>query len=163
MSAVVKPASVGATRATDDHESAVCALLVARGRLKDNDLARARRLHEEAPEGTLTALLARLGLVSERELAEAWSERLDAPLLAVKDVPDMPPADFDISVRFLKQQHVVPVRSGEDGLALVVADPADPYPLHAVLLLEEAHRNIEIGGRHVWHVFYRQQRRVQAF
>lgn len=113
---------------------AVCALLVAHGRLKDNDLVRARRLHEEAPEGTLTGLLARLGLVSERDLAEAWSERLDAPLLAARDAPDMPPADIDISVRFLKQQHVVPVRSGEDGLALIVADPADPYPLHAVRL-----------------------------
>jgi general secretion pathway protein E len=134
MSAVVKPASVGATKATDDHESAVCTLLVARGRLKDNDLARARRLHEEAPEGTLTALLARLGLVSERELAEAWAERLNAPLLAARDAPEMPPVDLDISVRFLKQQHVVPVRQGDDGLALMVSDPADTYPLHAVRL-----------------------------
>jgi general secretion pathway protein E len=147
MSAVVKPASVGATRATDDHESAVCALLVARGRLKDNDLARARRLHEEAPEGTLTALLARLGLVSERDLAEAWAERLNAPLLAVKDAPDMPPADLDVSVRFLKQQHVVPVRAGEDGLVLAVADPADPYPLHAVRLATGKEVSLCIGLR----------------
>ena len=134
MSAVVKPASGGTIKATDDHESAVCALLVARGRLKDNDLVRARRLHEEAPEGTLTALLARLGLVSERELAEAWAERLGAPLLAARDAPEMPPVDLDISVRFLKQQHCVPVRMGDDGLALIVADPADTYPLHAVRL-----------------------------
>ncbi|HUA78899.1 MAG TPA: type II secretion system ATPase GspE [Dyella sp.] len=121
-------------KGTEDHESAVCALLVARGRLKDNDLVRAKRLHEEAPEGTLTALLARLGLVSERDLAEAWAERLQAPLLAARDAPDMPPADLDISVRFLKQQHVVPARLGDDSLALVVADPADTYPLHAVRL-----------------------------
>ena len=134
MSAVVRPASVGAIKATDDHEAAVCALLVARGRLKDNDLVRARRLHEEAPEGTLTTLLTRLGLVSERDLAEAWAERLDAPLLAARDAPEMPPADVDISVRFLKQQHVVPVRSGEDAITLLVADPADSYPLHAVRL-----------------------------
>jgi hypothetical protein len=33
MSAVVKPASLGAIKATDDHEAAVCALLVERGRL----------------------------------------------------------------------------------------------------------------------------------
>lgn len=134
MSAVVRPASVGAIKATDDHEAAVCALLVARGRLKDNDLVRARRLHEEAPEGTLTTLLTRLGLVSERDLAEAWAERLDAPLLAARDAPEMPPADVDISIRFLKQQHVVPVRSGEDAITLLVADPADSYPLHAVRL-----------------------------
>jgi len=134
MSAALKPASIGTMQATEDHEAAVCALLVARGRLKDNDLARAKRLHEEAPEGTLTALLARLGLVSERDLAEAWAERLHAPLLAARDAPDMPPADLDVSIRFLKQQHVVPVRVGEDDVALVVADPADPYPLHALQL-----------------------------
>ncbi|MDR3446858.1 MAG: hypothetical protein P4L97_16485, partial [Dyella sp.] len=51
--------------------------LLAKGRLKDTDLARARRLHEESPDGTLTGLMARLGLVSERDLAEAWSELLD--------------------------------------------------------------------------------------
>jgi general secretion pathway protein E len=147
MSAVVKPASVGAMKATDDHEAAVCALLVERGRLKDNDLARARRLHEEAPEGTLTALLARLGLVSERDLAEAWSELLHAPLLAARDAPDMPPADLDVSIRFLKQQHVVPVRSGDDGLALMVADPADPYPLHAVRLASGKPVSLCIGLR----------------
>ncbi|QAU24458.1 type II secretion system protein GspE [Dyella sp. M7H15-1] len=147
MSTVVKPASVGPARAADDHESAVCALLVARGRLKDNDLARARRLHEEASDGTLTTLLARLGLVSERDLAETWAERLSAPLLVVRDVPDMPPAEVDISVRFLKQQHVVPVRYGEDGLSLVVADPADPYPLHAVRLASGKAVSLCIGLR----------------
>ncbi len=87
MSAVVQPAQDGGRAVVDDRETAVCALLVARGRLKDNDLARARRLHEESPDGTLTALLARLGLVSERDLAEAWSELLDAPLLVAKEAP----------------------------------------------------------------------------
>jgi general secretion pathway protein E len=134
MSAALEPASSAAVTALDDREAAVCALLVTRGRLKDNDLIRARRLQDEAPDGTLTAMLARLGLVSERDLAEAWSELLDAPLLATRDAPEVAPTELDISVRFLKQQHVVPVRQGEDGLALVVADPADPYPLHAVRL-----------------------------
>jgi len=119
---------------TEGREAAVCALLVSRGRLKDTDLARARRLHEESPEGTLTALMARLGLVSERDLAEAWSELLHTPLLVAREAPDMPPAELDVSVRFLKQQHVVPVRVGEDGVALVVSDPADPYPLQAMQL-----------------------------
>ncbi|MBM7123422.1 type II secretion system ATPase GspE [Dyella kyungheensis] len=108
--------------------------LLSRGRLKEVDLVRARRLHEESPDGTLTALMARLGLVSERDLAEAWSELLRTPLLSMRDAPDMPPAELDISARFLKQQHVVPVRVDEDGLGLVVSDPADPYPLQAIQL-----------------------------
>ena len=128
MSAVAKPAP-GEGAAESNREAAVCELLVARGRLKDSDLARARRLHEESPEGTLTALMARLGLVSERDLAEAWSELLHTPLLAAREAPELPPAELDLSVRFLKLHHVVPVRDGDDGLALLVSDPADPYPL----------------------------------
>jgi general secretion pathway protein E len=133
--------------AGNDREAAVCALLVARGRLKDSDLGRARRLHEESPEGTLTALLARLGLVSERDLAEAWAELLSVPLLAARDAPDLPPADIDMSVRFLKQYHVVPVRDGEDGLAMIVADPADPYPLQAAQLAAGRAVHLRIGLR----------------
>ena len=41
-------------------EAPVCALLVERGKLKESDLARAERIHAESPDGTLTALLARL-------------------------------------------------------------------------------------------------------
>ncbi|ULU26431.1 type II secretion system ATPase GspE [Dyella terrae] len=147
MSAVAKPAANVEGAATESREVAVCALLVSRGRLKDTDLARARRLHEESPDGTLTGLMARLGLVSERDLAEAWSELLDTPLLAARDAPDMPPAELDVSVRFLKQQHVVPVRVGEDGVALVVSDPADPYPLQAMQLAAGRPVALRIGLR----------------
>jgi general secretion pathway protein E len=133
--------------ATDEREAAVCALLVARGRLKDGDLARARRLHEEATEGTLTALLARLGLVNERELAEAWSELLGVPLLSAREAPELAPPDVELSLRFLKQQHVVPVSDGGHGLALVMADPADPYPLHAVTLAAGKPVALRIGLR----------------
>ncbi|HEV2620847.1 MAG TPA: type II secretion system ATPase GspE [Frateuria sp.] len=146
MSAVPTPAATWALT-VDDREAAVCALLVSRGNLKDSDLHRARRLHEEAPEGTLTALMARLGLVSERDLAEAWSELLGVPLLVARDAPEMPPAEPELSLRFLKQQHVVPVREGEDDLALVVADPADPYPLQAVELAAGRPVALRIGLR----------------
>ncbi|MEO7066134.1 MAG: type II secretion system ATPase GspE [Rhodanobacter sp.] len=134
MAAVMVPTIGGAEGAADHREAEVCALLVARGRLKEGDLSRARRLHEESAEGTLTTLMARLGLVSEHDLAQAWAEKLSVPLLAAKDAPELPPADLEVSLRFLKQQHVVPVQDRETGLALVVADPADPYPLQAVQL-----------------------------
>jgi len=146
MSAVPKPAP-GEGAAVGNRELAVCELLVARGRLKDSDLARARRLHEESPEGTLTALMARLGLVSERDLAEAWSELLATPLLAARDAPELPPAELDLSARFLKLHHVVPVRDGDEGLALLVSDPADTYPLQAVELAAGRPVTLRIGLR----------------
>jgi general secretion pathway protein E len=112
-----------------------------------SDQERARRLHEESGEGTLTAMLARLGLISERDLALAWSKFLRLPLLALQDAPELPPPELELSVRFLKQQHVVPVRVGEDGVGLVIADPADTYALRAVRLAAPKRVSVLIGMR----------------
>ncbi|HET7597197.1 MAG TPA: type II secretion system ATPase GspE [Burkholderiales bacterium] len=111
----------------------MCALLVERGKLKPDDLGRAERLLAEAPETRLTALLARLGLVSERDLAEAWSETLKLPLLSAKDAPEAPP-ETALGVRFMKQYHAVPVGGSDELLQLATADPGDAYIAHAVQL-----------------------------
>ena len=73
---------------TDD--ARIADALVARGKLKDVDLARARRLQEQ-DGGDLLVLLGRLGLVSERDHAEACAAELDLPLRSAKDVPELPP------------------------------------------------------------------------
>ncbi|MCE5231951.1 MAG: type II secretion system ATPase GspE [Mizugakiibacter sp.] len=127
-------------------EARVCARLVERGRLKESDLARARRVHEESPEGTLTALLTRLGLVSERDMAETWAELLDLPLVSAKDAPEAPP-ELALPARFLKQHHVVPLAERDGTLELLVADPADPYPAQAVALAAGKPVALRVGVR----------------
>jgi len=123
----------------------ICAYLVARGRLKEADLARARRLHEESGEGNLVPLLTRLGLVSEREMGDALSEVLDLPLLTAKEFPDAPPANVQMSVRFLKQYHIVPIAETDTTVTVVVSDPADPYPIQALQLATGKQVEIKIG------------------
>ncbi|GIX34537.1 MAG: type II secretion system protein E [Lysobacteraceae bacterium] len=107
--------------------------LLARGRLKEADLGRARRLQEESG-GSLIALITRIGLASERDVAEASAEVLGLPLLSARDFPEQPPAGVQLSVRFLKQMHVCPVGETEDRVDLLVADPQDPYPAQAVAM-----------------------------
>ena len=133
MSAVVQSGAEQPRPGDDQAGMRVCALLVERGRLKQEDLARAERLLAEAPETRLTALLARLGLVSERDLAEAWAATLGLPLLSAKDAPDVPP-ESTLTARFMKQYHVVPVGETEAALQVAVADPGDAYIAHAVQL-----------------------------
>ena len=123
----------------------ICAYLVARGRLKEADLARARRLHEESPEGNLVPLLTRLGLVSEREMGDALSEVLGIPLLTAKEFPDAPPANVQMSVRFLKQYHIVPIAETDTTVTVVISDPADPYPLQALQLATGKQVDVKIG------------------
>ncbi|RZA21088.1 MAG: type II secretion system protein GspE [Lysobacteraceae bacterium] len=111
----------------------IAALLLQRGKLKDADLVRARRLQEDAGGGLLS-LLARLGLVSERDHAEACAAELELPLRSAKDVPELPPEDVALGLKFMKQFHVVPVVADASHVDVLLADPQDAYVLDAVRL-----------------------------
>jgi general secretion pathway protein E len=115
----------------------IVAALLEKGRLKDADLVRARRLQEETG-GSLLSLLTRLGLVSERDHAETCAEVLELPLLSLKQVPELPP-EFPtdtqpLSPRFLRQFHVCPLGENQGRLDLWMADPYESYALEAVQL-----------------------------
>mgnify|MGYP002147542662 CR=1 FL=1 len=130
-----------------DLDERISQQLIARGRLKETDLARARRVYEENPEGSLVALMTRIGLVSERDAAEAASEVLRLPLLAAKECPDGPPAGVQVSVRFLKQHHVVPITESETEFGILVANPLDRYPIEAMQLATGKGAIVHIGLR----------------
>jgi len=127
-------------------DSRIAAALSARGRLKEADLARAQRLQAEAG-GSLSALLVRLGMVSERDMAETSAEVLGLPLLSAKDCPDAPPPGVQLSLRFLKQLAVCPVGEGADHVELLVADPQDDYAAQAVSLATGRDVRVKVGLR----------------
>ncbi|MHB8913006.1 MAG: GspE/PulE family protein, partial [Lysobacter sp.] len=116
-----------------DVDDRIVDALLLKGRLKDADLGRARRLQEETG-GSLLALLARLGLVSERDHAETVAEVLDLPLVSVKDMPELPPEGVALSSKFMKQFHVCAVAESDTAVDVLVADPQDAYSLDAVRL-----------------------------
>ena len=107
--------------------------LLQRGKLKEADLVRARKLQEQ-DGGDLLQLLGRLGLVSERDHAEACAAELDLPLRSGKDVPELPPEEVLLSLKFMKQFHVVPVAVEPGHVDVLLADPQDAYALDAVRL-----------------------------
>jgi general secretion pathway protein E len=144
--APLEPVVTEAAKGTLDDR--ICQFLVARGRLKETDLLRGRRLREEDPaSGSLVSLLTRLGLVSEREMAEAVSELLHLPLLPAKEFPEAPPANVQTSVRFLKHHHICPIGESEEEVNLLVADPADTFPMQALELATGRKVKLTIGLR----------------
>ena len=120
-----------AVQAPEGPVGRIVAQLLKYGRLKEADLASARRLQEQ-DGGDLLVLLARLGLVSERDHAVACSSEFGLELRNTKDLPDLPPEDVALSVKFMKQYHVVPVAADAQGVDVLLADPQDPYVLGAV-------------------------------
>ncbi|MEO8672539.1 MAG: type II secretion system ATPase GspE [Tahibacter sp.] len=148
MSAVETPESAAIPAVSEDSlDERICAFLVRKGRLKEADLSRARRVHEESEGDRLIALLTKLGLVSERDMAESVAELLKLPLLWAKDFPEAPPPNVQVSVRFLKQHHIVPVSETETEVGMLVADPAETYPLQAVELATGRKVTVLVGLR----------------
>ena len=127
-------------------EERISQQLLTRGRLKEADFGRARRLHEESG-GSLIALMTRIGLVSERDVAEASAEVLGLPLVLAKDFPETPPANAPLSPRFMKQHTVCPVAETEQSVDLLVADPQDPYAVQAVAMALGRPVTVKVGIR----------------
>jgi general secretion pathway protein E len=134
------------SQGTDAIEQMIAAVLLGKGRLKDADLGRAQRLQADAG-GSLASLMVRLGLVSERDMAEAASEVLGLPLLSARECPEAPPEGLPLSLRFLKQHAVCPVGEDEAGVDLLVADPQDGYAAQAVELATGRAVRVRVGLR----------------
>ncbi len=135
------------TDAASDLDERLSQQLIARGRLKEVDYARARRLYEESPDGNFIGLMTRLGLVSERDAAEALAEVLDLDLMQAKDCPEVPPPNVQVSVRFLKHHHIVPIAETETGVTVLTADPQEHYPVDAVALASGRTVEVKVGLR----------------
>ena len=127
-------------------EDRIVQVLVDKGRLKEADLGRARRLQAETG-GSLLALLSRLGLVSERDHAETVAEVTGLPLVSAQDAPDLPPEDVALSVKFMKQFHVCPRQSDAQAVELLMADPHDDYALDAVRLAIQRPLRLKVALR----------------
>jgi len=134
-------------------ELAICDYLTAAGQLKAVDHERARRLYVGAegsppPAETFTAFLLRLGLVAERELARAWASLLGVPLIDADQAPPVLEAPPPLTVRFLEHFQLVPLSQDPDGtLHVLLANPADPYPLEAIAYACECPLRVSIGLR----------------
>ncbi len=109
------------------------ALLISRGKLDDTGLKRALRAGSSGDQG-LHALLPKLGMVSEQDVAEALADMLDLELAAGVDYPDEPVHDDSLSVNFLKSSRIIPLSNSEQALVVAMADPLDDYAVNALRL-----------------------------
>jgi general secretion pathway protein E len=107
-------------------EAALGAALVESGRLGPADLERALRLQGEQhrPE-PLVQLLAKLGLVPERELAGRLADHLDLPLAQADAYPEHWLASVQVAPPFQRSHRCLIVAEDEDSVTVAMADPFD--------------------------------------
>jgi general secretion pathway protein E len=125
-------------------ESNVISLLLDEGRVGEAEISRARRLAAENGEPA-HRMLAVLGLVSERDLAQIIAKLLDLPIAQTQDYPSTPPIDNGISLRFMKDMRLVPLVQDQNFLIVAMADPTDPFPIKAVELATGLKVAVKVG------------------
>lgn len=127
---MMSSAPIDACKMQIPHTDQVCAWLMQHAGLKIADLERAQRLSTEP--GDLLGLLTRLGLVSEVELARAWADLLDAPLLVADAAPPLLDPLPVLTERFMRHYQLVPMGWHQGGLRVMAANPAQWYPFQAL-------------------------------
>jgi general secretion pathway protein E len=127
-----------------DVDEPVCAFLLESGRLKASDLKRAQS-YQEQHGGDLVTLLVRLGLASERDVAEAEANLLQLPLLRTADLPDEAPELPDVSLRFLKQNLILPIAESNGDLTVVMANPRDDFARRALSMASGKNIVTQVG------------------
>lgn len=109
----------------------LCEHLVRSGKLNDAASERALQVAYESNERIETALT-RLGLISERELADALAVFLELALVQQADYPQAPVLEDKLRSKFLREWQVLPIAEREDGIVLAMVHPLDSYAVDAV-------------------------------
>ncbi|WP_268796944.1 type II secretion system ATPase GspE [Pseudomonas huanghezhanensis] len=143
----MSPTPVDATQLQIPDAEQLCAWLAENAGLKPADLERARRLLAESEGSELLALLTRLGLVSEFEMARAWAALLDAPLIVVDAAPALIDPLPALTERFMRHFQVVPLEWRDEGLHVLAANPNEMFAFEAIAYGCEVPVWLSIGPR----------------
>jgi general secretion pathway protein E len=99
-------------------------------KLTQTGLDRAARLASDSGE-RLERVLAQLGLVSERDIAETIAALLGLPIAGVDDYPAEPVLEDCLNLKFLKEAQILPLADHGGNLAVAMVDPFNDYAADA--------------------------------
>ena len=125
------PATRGAGNGADGEREKLTGHLVESGKLTADALARAEQIAAESKE-RIEVVLTRLGLIGERDLADAFASVLNLPLTTAAQYPGSPILEDRLKRKFLRDSRLIPIEERPDGLAIAMANPLDGYAIEAV-------------------------------
>ncbi len=126
-------------------EEQLCHYMIENGRLKAEDLARGQRLYAETLSTSLVPLLVRLGLASERDVANSLSELMDIEMIAEKDYPESVAIETEFPERFMRENLFVPIAEDADRISVVMVYPSDEFTTKSIKMASGKDLEIKIG------------------
>src|SRR5690349_12095784 len=114
-------------------EAQLGAYLMEHGKLDERGLQRAKRAAASA-EGKFADILSQLGIVSERDLAEAIAAITGLALLPREEFPQEAVLMDRLSARFLREAALLPIEADDAEVVIAMANPDDRFAIEAVAL-----------------------------
>ncbi len=114
-------------------------------KLDETDLNRAKKLQGQVSTGSFPALLSKLGLCAERDVAQAIAKVTDLELVEAKDLPEQSPLLSEISLRFLKEYHIAGLAEDDDCMEIAVVDPFDAFVTESLQMASGKQIQLKIG------------------
>lgn len=125
-------------------EAQVINMLLDGGRVGEAEISRAKRLSLENGE-PVHKILSTLGLISERDLAQVMAKLLDLPLAQPQDYPATAVLEQGLSLRFMKDSRLVPIKQEQPYLIIAMADPLELFAAKAAQLATGIPIAIKVG------------------
>jgi general secretion pathway protein E len=133
--AALTPAGAAPVDASEpDFADSFGAFLVQDGAIDRLVLDRAYRATRASAE-RFDQVLTKLGLLSETDLAAAYSKYLSIPVALAVDVPSKPVLIEVMSADFVRRNAVMPLRGEGNDLVLATVDPFNHDPVRAIAFL----------------------------
>ncbi len=119
--------------------------LQTKGKLSASELKKVERVKKSSMGDSLPQLLVKLGLCSEADVADAFVESGQFE----KIVPDQYPMEMQlpdsVSLRFLKQFHVIGLHQDEHDVTVTMMDPEDQFVIDALKLATGKNIHVKVG------------------
>jgi general secretion pathway protein E len=117
----------------EDIGSRLADYLLRAGKLKSHDFDKTRELAAESSQ-SFGLVLARTGVVADREIAMAYAQLLNRPLLTDDDIPLAPQPEHGYKQLFLRDAKLLPLPTTDDALRFATADPENQFAIDALAL-----------------------------
>ncbi|MDD5114036.1 MAG: type II secretion system ATPase GspE [Methylobacter sp.] len=119
-------------------------VLQERGKLSFTELKKVERVKKTSGSESLPQLLVKLGVCSEVDVADAYVESGQFEKITAEQYPLERQLPEHISLRFLKQYHVIGL-SEDDDIEVAMMDPEDQFVVDALQLATGKHVTPKVG------------------
>ncbi|POZ53526.1 type II secretion system ATPase GspE [Methylovulum psychrotolerans] len=101
--------------------------LQTKGKLSASELKKVERVKKGSIAESLPQLLVKLGLCSELDVADAFVEAGHFEKVQPDNYPLEPQLPASVSLRFLKQYHIIGLHQDDSAVTVAMMDPEDPF------------------------------------